>query len=185
MGCVSVACSSSFLMDSQDSSLSTCKTKNQKNALRMASMANNSIVSTLNCKNKQKLSFLSLTSVYSTPPQQLTHLAEVLPHDLNKIWHWEIHDVVPPSSLQHHIRAQQVIAGKQASGKTFSLVLLQKPRQKLLRQLDVLGFRRVLHGILHRRSTQQFGKERRPFLQNVRKTLKYSEAECWEGTITL
>lgn len=70
----------------------------------------------------------------------MTHLAEVLPHNLNKIWHREIHDVVPPSSLQHHIRAQKVVARKQASSKTFSLVLLQKPRQKLLCQLDILGF---------------------------------------------
>lgn len=41
-----------------------------------------------------------------------THLREVLPHDLDKVRHGEVHDVVSPGGLQHHIRPQQVIAGE-------------------------------------------------------------------------
>ena len=64
-------------------------------------------------------------SFHLTPArEELTHLAEVLPHDLNEVWHRKVHDVVPPGGLQHHVRSQQVVAGEQAGGKTLLLVLL-------------------------------------------------------------
>lgn len=37
--------------------------------------------------------------------EEPTHLAEVLPHDLNEVRHRKVHDVVPPGGLQHHIRS--------------------------------------------------------------------------------
>lgn len=65
------------------------------------------------------------SSFHLTPArEELTHLAEVLPHDLNEVWHRKVHDVVSPGGLQHHVRSQQVVAGEQAGGKTLLLVLL-------------------------------------------------------------
>ena len=77
-----------------------------------------------------------------------THLAEVLPHDLDEVGHGEVHDVVAPGRLQHHVGPQQVVAGEEAGGEALLLVLLQEPGQQLLRQLRVLGLRRVQHGVL-------------------------------------
>lgn len=79
----------------------------------------------------------------------LTHLGEVLPHDLDEIGHGEVHDVVPPGRLQYHVRPQQVIAGEEAGGKALFLILLQEPGQQLLSQLHVFRLRRILHGVLH------------------------------------
>lgn len=76
------------------------------------------------CIDPDRMTAISL-HLYQNPfRMKLTHLAEVLPHDLNEVWHRKVHDVVPPGGLQHHVRPQQVIAGEQAGGETLLLVLL-------------------------------------------------------------
>lgn len=62
----------------------------------------------------------------------VAHLAEVLPHDLDEIGHGEVHDVVPPGRLQHHVRPQEVIAREEAGGKALPLLLQKEPLQQLL-----------------------------------------------------
>lgn len=80
------------------------------------------------------------------------YLAEVFPHHLDEIRHGKVHDVVPPCRLQHHIRPEQVVAGKEAGSETLLLILLKEPLQQLLGQLYVLRLRCILHGILGRRT---------------------------------
>lgn len=41
-----------------------------------------------------------------------THLREILPHDLDEVGHGEVHYVVSPGGLQHHVGPQQVVAGE-------------------------------------------------------------------------
>lgn len=95
--------------------------------------------------------FRSLLSHKASAAGRDTHLGQVLPHDLDEVGHGEVHDVVPPGRLQHHVGPQQVVAGEEAGGEALLLVLLQEPRQQLLRQLRVFGLGRVLHGILGKR----------------------------------
>lgn len=71
--------------------------------------------------------------------RQPTHLEEILSHDLDEVGHGEVHDVVLPGGLQHHVWPQQVVAGEKAGGKALLLVLCQEPAQQLLSQLCVLG----------------------------------------------
>ena len=67
-----------------------------------------------------------------------THLGEVLPHDLDKIGHGKVHDLVSPGQLQHHVGVQQVIGCKQAGGEALLLSLLQEPLEESLGQLCLL-----------------------------------------------
>lgn len=55
---------------------------------------------------------------------QPTHLREILPHDLDEVWHGEVHDVVSPGGFQHHVWPQQVVAGEQAGGETLLFVFV-------------------------------------------------------------
>lgn len=80
--------------------------------------------------------------------QRSTNLCEILSHDLDEVWHGKVHDVVPPCQLQHHIRVQQVVRGKQASSKALLPALLQEPLEKSLCQLSILRLCSVQHGIL-------------------------------------
>ena len=66
------------------------------------------------------------------------HLGEVFPHDLDEIGHGEVHDLVSPGQLQHHVRVQQVIGCEQAGGEALLLSLLQEPLEESLGQLCLL-----------------------------------------------
>lgn len=84
----------------------------------------------------------------------ITDLAEIFSHDLDKVRHGKVHDVVPPGQFQHHIRVQQVIGGKQAGGKALLPVLLQEPLEQRFCQLGILRLRGIQHGILGKTESQ-------------------------------
>ena len=76
------------------------------------------------------------------------HLGDVLPHDLDHVGHGEVHDVVSPGELQDDVWVEQVVALEETRREALVVLLIQEPGQEVLRNVRVVGLRRVLHRIL-------------------------------------
>lgn len=98
-----------------------------------------------NKKEKKKLTFIICREVLSF---FITYFSKVFPHYLDEVRHCKVHNVMPPSQLQDHIRVQQIIGCEETGSEALPFTFLQEPLQKILRQLRVLGLGCILHGIL-------------------------------------
>ena len=78
------------------------------------------------------------------------HLSDVLLHHLDHVGHREVHDVVPPRQLEDHVRVEQVVALEEAGGEALVVLLVEEPRQQLLRDVSVTRLGGVLHRVLKR-----------------------------------
>eukprot|EP00123_Amoebidium_parasiticum_P016952 comp23654_c0_seq1/m.40409 comp23654_c0_seq1/g.40409 ORF comp23654_c0_seq1/g.40409 comp23654_c0_seq1/m.40409 type:complete len:589 (+) comp23654_c0_seq1:220-1986(+) len=79
---------------------------------------------------------------------QVVHPCEVLPGNLDEVGHGIVHDVVAPSDLHHHVRAQQVVADVQAGRKACMVAQADKEVEQRLGCLGILALCCILHGIL-------------------------------------
>ena len=78
----------------------------------------------------------------------LYYLGNVFSHNLNHVWHGEVHNIVSPGQLQNDIGAQQVVALEQAGGETLVVLLFEKPRYQVLSNVNVPWLTSVTHRIL-------------------------------------
>ena len=56
----------------------------------------------------------------------LSYLSSVLAHDLNKVGHGEVHDVVLPCELQDDVRMEEIVTLEETSSETVVSLVVEE-----------------------------------------------------------
>ena len=76
------------------------------------------------------------------------HLARVFTHDLDHVWHGEVHDIMSPGQFHDDIWPQEVVTLEEAGCEALVVFLFKEPCNQFFCNVYVPRFACVLHRIL-------------------------------------